>query len=276
MNDRETILETLLDAARAASEVVMRVYAEADVGAELKAPGDPVTRADREANQLLVDSLAREFPSVPIVAEESPPEAFAGFGTAKSAFFVDPLDGTREFIDRVDQFAVMIGYAEEGRATVGVVVCPARGETYCGIVGKGAFVIAKGERTPIRVGDVATLEAARIAVSRSHRSKDVEARLALLMSPHHVPMGSAGVKGAFVASQKIDVYAHPTGSPMKLWDACAPEAIVRAAGGVFTDTRGRPFDYRGPVAQGDGCLAANPVLHAEAVRRLAGAVGASS
>lgn len=276
--DREVVLTKLLGAARAAAEIVMHVYGEEDVGAELKGPNDPVTRADREANALLIERLGSELPGVPIVAEESPPAAYAGFGASPCALFVDPVDGTREFIDRNGEFCVMIGFAEEGRATVGVVLCPALGLTYAGAEGIGAFLVAAdGTRTRIHVAATARLEDARCAISRSHRSEAVDAGLARLGVRELVPTGSAGVKGSRVAAGQLDVFAHPSQGAMKLWDACAPDAVIRAAGGVLTDARGRPFDYRGATAQGQGILAANPVLHAEAIRRLtnadAGAAG---
>lgn len=267
---RSEVFSRLLDAARAAAEVVMRVYADEDVGAELKGPNDPVTRADREANALLLERLSRELPGVPIVAEESDPAEYAGFASARAALFVDPVDGTREFIAKNGEFAVMVGYAEEGRATVGVVLCPALGKTYGGIVGEGAFLVDDADRrTPIRVAPATELSLARVAVSRFHRSSDVDAKLARLGAKELVPVGSAGLKGVKVASAELELYAHPSGSPVKLWDACAPDAIVRAAGGVLTDGAGVPFDYRGAAAQGRGTVAGNPVLHAEAVRRFA-------
>lgn len=269
MSERAAVLAILLEAAREAAVVVMRVYAEADVGMELKGPNDPVTRADKEANALLLDRLSRALPGMPIVAEESDPSTFAGFGSADRVLFVDPVDGTREFIDRNGEFAVMIGYAEGGAAAAGVVLCPALGETYVGVVGEGAFVIdASGSKRPIHVSALADLAAARCAVSRFHRSKTVDAKLTALGVRELVPTGSAGVKGVRVANASLDIYAHPSQGAIKLWDTCAPDAIVRAAGGLFTDATGRAFDYRGPLAQGAGMLAANPVLHAEAVRRM--------
>src|SRR5262249_15917526 len=86
-----------------------------------------------------------------------------------------------------------------------------------------------------------------------------------------VPVGSSGIKGVKVASGELQVYAHPSRGPVKLWDACAPDAIARAAGALYTDSTGRPFDYRGAVSQGGGrTLAAHPMLHAEALRVCAG------
>ncbi|HVJ93020.1 MAG TPA: 3'(2'),5'-bisphosphate nucleotidase CysQ, partial [Labilithrix sp.] len=232
-------------------------------------PNDPVTTADKEANALLLDRISRDFPGVPIVAEESDPATFAGFQTAPYAFFVDPLDGTRDFIAKNGEFATMIGFAEAGVATVGVVDCPGIGETYGAAAGVGAFRIENGVRTPIFVATTADLASCRCAVSRFHRGGAVEKRLAALGVKELVPTGSAGIKGVRVASGAMDMYAHPSGSPVKLWDACAPDAIVRAAGGLYTDATGRPFDYRGALAQNEGTLAANATLHAEALRRFA-------
>jgi 3'(2'), 5'-bisphosphate nucleotidase len=264
--DRAEILAKFLDAANAAAAVVMRVYRESDVGVEMKGPDDPVTRADHEANALLLDRLGRDFPGIPIVAEESAPPAFEG---AAAALFVDPVDGTREFIAKNGEFAIMIGFAEHGIATVGVVDCPALGEVFAAAQGLGAFRTADGMRRPIRVSsrDIASC---RCAVSRSRRDASVQAKLARIGAHELVPMGSAGIKAARVASGELDLYAHPSGDPVKLWDACAPDAIVREAGGIFTDAEGKPFDYRGPLAQGSGTLAGSLSLHAEALRRLRG------
>lgn len=268
MIDRQEVLAKLLDAARAAAEVVMRIYVQADVGAELKGPDDPVTLADKAANALLVERLGRDFPGVPIVAEESDPSTFAGFADAPCALFVDPVDGTRDFIAKNGEFAVMIGFAEAGVATVGVVDCPALGEVYGAALGSGAFRITNEGRSPVHVSNTSDLAEARAAVSRFHQSEATAARLKSLGVRELVKTGSAGVKGIRIASGALDIYAHPADNLVKLWDACAPEAIVRAAGGVWTDGQGRSFDYRGPLAQNAGTLAANPTLHAEALRRL--------
>lgn len=276
---RAELLERLLSAAQAAGEIVMRVYAEEDVGAELKGPNDPVTRADREANVLLLEHLTRDFPGIPIVAEESDPALFQGFGDAPAAFFVDPVDGTREFIAKNGEFCVMIGYAEEGRATAGIVLLPALGQTYLGAEGLGAFVIdSRGTRTPVHVSNETSLTNCRVAVSRFQRSKSLDAKLTALGAKELVTVGSAGLKGVKVASGELEMFAHPSQGRVKLWDACAPDAIVRAAGGILTDARGVPFDYRGQVDQGQGLLGSNSNLHAQAVERfrLAGSSESSS
>lgn len=261
--------QVMLEAARAASELVLRIYREPDLGVTWKGPADPVTRADKEANALLLDRLGRALPGVPIVAEESDPEDFAGFGEAREALFVDPIDGTREFIERNGEFAVMVALAEEGAARASVIVCPAFDLAYVGIVGVGAHRIgADGVVTPIHVSPITDLASARCAVSRSHRSPTLDGALSALGCKGLVPIGSAGLKGVRVAEAAVDVFAHPSGHAVKLWDAAAPDALVRAAGGVLTDAKGTPFDYRGPYTQGSGVLAANAELHAAALAAL--------
>jgi 3'(2'), 5'-bisphosphate nucleotidase len=266
---REEWLTKLLDTARAASEIVMRIYGEPDPGTEYKSAGDPVTRADKEANALILERLGRDFPGVPIVAEESDPATFKGFETSSLTFFVDPLDGTRDFIARNGEFCVMIGVAEEGRATIGVVLCPAiaRG-AYLGAEGVGAFLVREdGSRETLKVSSMDNIARVRCAVSRFHRSKSVDAKLQALECKELIPVGSSGIKGIQVASATLELYAHPSRGFVKLWDACAPEAIVRAAGGVYTDAKGRDFNYRGSVSQGTGTVAGNPEIHAQAIRK---------
>ena len=95
----------------------------------------------------------------------------------------------------------------------------------------------------------------------------MDAKLSSLACKELVPVGSSGIKGVLVANGALQLYAHPSRGKVKLWDACAPDAIVRVAGGVFTDAKGVPFNYSGPVAQGQGTLAGNATVHAEALRK---------
>ncbi len=141
MKDLARAAEVALAAAREAADLVMRVY-ETPFEVQYKAKDDPVTRADRESNALLCDRLGHAFPGVPVVAEESEASAYAGFAQADAAWFVDPLDGTREFVARNGEFSVMIGLAVKGRAVIGVIVAPAWGRAFFGVVGDRAWEVA--------------------------------------------------------------------------------------------------------------------------------------
>ena len=257
--DREKALGTALGIAREAAQGIARVYAGA-FEVELKGEDDPVTRADREANALICAELAHAYPGVPIVAEESDAASYAGFSSAPAAWFVDPLDGTRDFVARNGEFAVMIGLAEGGRSVLGVLVLPAIGRSFVGAEGIGAFEVgANGARSAIEVGRRAELRGASVLVSRSRRATDAEAKLAEL-GVVTLPCGSAGVKAARVACGEADLYVAP-GNAGKLWDACGPEAIVRAAGGTWVTARGERFDYaREEITCSQGIVTGNAAL----------------
>ena len=242
--NRSEELEAMLAIAREASAIVARVYAT-DFAVDYKGPADPVTQADREANALICSRLAEVFGPVPVVAEESDESEFAGWVGAPRVFFVDPLDGTLEFVAKNGDFVVMIGLAEEGRAVAGVVMAPALGTAWIGGVGVGAFEIAPaGARTPIRVSETNDLASASMVISRSHQSDGMRRVIDSLGITKIAPVGSAGLKAAHVADGRADVYLQP-GRAGKRWDCCAPEAIVVAAGGVFTDAHGEAFGYGG-------------------------------
>lgn len=268
LNDRE--IAELLRIARAASALVMEVYAT-PFTVELKGPGDPVTLADRQANALICRELEASFPGEPILAEESVPEdagEIAAIAARPRVFFVDPVDGTREFADRNGEFAVMIGLAAAGRAALGVLVMPTTGDALVGWSpdgageGGGAFLEpAGGGRRPLRVSDVSDPSRATAMISRSHPHPATRALLDRLGVARAVACGSVGVKVARVVSGAADLYVH-TGIGAKRWDTCAPEAVLRGAGGRFSDLAGEPIDYASAdlVLRG-GLVATNGALH---------------
>jgi 3'(2'), 5'-bisphosphate nucleotidase len=260
-----TLLDTLLDIAEEASVIIRGVY-ETKFVVEFKGPQDPVTEADKRANELIVSRLSDAFPGVPIVAEESDPASFAGYRSAERVFFVDPLDGTAEFVNRNGEFVVMIGLVEEERAVAGIVTAPALGSAWAGALGEGAFSVnAEGVRSKITVSDTARLADARVVSSRSHRGPLLERALALIGAKQVLAVGSAGLKGAHVASGIAEAYLAP-GRSGKRWDAAAVDGLLTAAGGRFTDGFGLPFDYRAPSLSNDrGIVATNLVLHEEAL-----------
>lgn len=253
--------EVALEVALEAATLVMGVYA-APFDVEFKAKDDPVTVADKESNALICHRLARAFPGIPVVAEESDPLAYAGFAASEAAWFVDPIDGTREFVARNGEFAVMIGLAEHGRATVGVIVAPAWGRAFVGVVGEGAWEVSpSGARTAIHVSSREAVAGATFLVSRWRSPDRVAGFVASLAGRPAVPHGSAGLKGVLVALGEADVYVQPGRAGMR-WDACATDALVRAAGGELTELDGAELDYRnGEIGNERGLLATNGKLH---------------
>ena len=259
--NRADELAIMLRVAREASVIIARIYAT-NFSVDYKGPADPVTQADREANTLICARLAESFGPIPIVAEESDESAFAGWVGAPRVFFVDPLDGTLEFVARNGDFVVMIGLVENGRPVAGVVVAPASGVAWAGAESLGAYEVAPdGARTPIRVTDTSLLARANVVVSRSHPSQRLQRLIERLGVEKATPRGSAGLKATDVASGRADFYLHPNQAG-KRWDTCAPEAIVSAAGGICTDASGQAIDYTGPELPNiKGFLASNGKLH---------------
>jgi len=265
-------LESLLDIVRQAAAVVMRHYASGAVAVELKGPGDPVTAADREANGLICGLLEQRFPDCAILAEESVPDdpaEMARRARSERVFYVDPLDGTREFAEHRPEFAVMLGLAVRGRAALGVMALPVEGIFLAGRVGEHAFCEHPGgARELVSVSPATELAQARVVVSRSRPPKALAAIMAKLGRGTVLHRGSVGVKVGLLAQAKADLYLH-LGTGLKAWDYCAPEAVLAAAGGELTDLGGRPLEYRATELRIErGLLASNGRLHAQALAAL--------
>jgi 3'(2'), 5'-bisphosphate nucleotidase len=224
-------------AARAAGAAAMRFYGSATATA--KADLSPVTAADHAANDVILAILRDFFPDDAILSEESA-DSDARLA-ARRVWIVDPLDGTKEFLAQNGEFSIMIGLAIEGRAVAGVVYLPAIDVLYAAAEGKGAWVEREGKREPLLRG-AAELSALRLVGSRSHADPLVERLQHALGITDVTPCGSVGVKCTRIAHDQRDLYLHPV-PHLKEWDTCAPEAILREAGGTVTDCRGEPLRY---------------------------------
>jgi 3'-phosphoadenosine 5'-phosphosulfate (PAPS) 3'-phosphatase len=349
-------LEVAVEAVLAGGREVMRRYRGRDPAeVEEKAPGDPVTEADREADRTIVRTLRRLRPGEPVLSEEGgggEEGAVAGGDDDPGdghLWVVDPLDGTKEFLARNGEFAVMVGLAVAGGARLGAVYRPDPGVLWFGSAAGGAWRARLREDRRVRGGDDGAeadrgggdgaaaaderirglaretggadavergpadpvdarggsgegeseddgedaepeveglgdfrrpvpLDVApgagpvRIVHSRSHRPEGLETLAGALGETELVPSGSAGLKCALVASGGADLYVHPV-PYLKEWDTCAPEAVLRGAGGRVTDCRGERLRYgKADPSQPAGLFAARPEVWeraAEAVARLA-------
>jgi len=229
---------------------------------------EPVTQADRVANQLIVDRLATEFPDDGILAEES---VDTKQRLEKSrVWMVDPLDGTNGFIDGNGDFAVQVGLAREGECVVGVVYQPLTGVLYRAVVGGGTWIERPDRETErATVSTKKDLKQMRLAASRSHRSPRMSKVVERLGFKEEIQRGSVGIKIGLLVEQQCDVYIHL--SPRtKQWDTCAPQLILTEAGGKLTDLFGRPLSYNVPEVQNrNGLVASNSVGHDEIIGTLA-------
>jgi 3'(2'), 5'-bisphosphate nucleotidase len=178
-------------------------------------------------------------------------------------WIVDPLDGTAEFIARNGEFVIMIGLADEGEPVVGVVYQPIDDVLFAAARGQGAFVEEFGEQRPLRVSESRELRKFRLVVSRSHRPALVDTVISRMGLQRERSIGSVGLKIGLIARGQAEFYVHPNPGT-KEWDTCAPDTIVREAGGKMTDCWNRPLRYnRENVRNRFGVLASNGVSHEE-------------
>ena len=250
MTDADTrgLVAALLPAVLAAARVEM-AYFDGEMTVERKADASPVTAADQEAEAILLAALERSAPGIPVVAEE---QVAAGRVPAVSDtfFLVDPLDGTREFIERRPEFTINIGLVRDRRPVLGVVYAPASQRFYLGL-GPGQAFQARIDPADAEVGiddcglsPISTREPdpSRLVVldSRSHRSAETEALLARYDVAKTTHIGSS-LKFCLIAAGEGDLY--PRLGPTCEWDTAAAHAVLAAAGGSVTTLDGAPLVY---------------------------------
>jgi len=268
MYDRE--LQITCELARAAGAAILEHY-EGPIKVEQKNYDDdvePVTQADRIANELIVTGLKRVFPNDGILAEES---VDTKRRLQKSrVWMVDPLDGTNGFIDGNGDFAVQIGLAEEGQCVLGVVYQPLTGVLYRAVHGDGTWLERpQFEPERVHVSDKKIPSEMRLAASRSHRSSRMNKVVALFGFRDEVQRGSVGIKVGLLVEKQCDVYIHLS-ARTKQWDTCAPEVILTEAGGRVTDLFGYPLNYNVPDVQNrNGLVASNGAAHDQLIETLA-------
>jgi 3'(2'), 5'-bisphosphate nucleotidase len=248
---RDPLLDVALRAAIAGGEAAMRVYAD-PFEVTQKDDKTPVTEADLASERVIIAMLQAAYPDIPIVSEETVPEA--GFESPAARFWlVDPLDGTREFVARNGEFAVLVGLVEHGRPVLGVVHGPAIGVTYTAH-GPGTAMRRHGGGAfePIRARPPGA-DGIVVVHSRSHENSR---RLAEYFEGRPVverrKCGSA-LKFGVLAAGDADLYPR-FGTTME-WDTAAGQAVLEAAGGHVLDFAGAPLAYGKPGLKNDGFVA---------------------
>lgn len=263
-------LEIATSLAREAGGAILEFY-DGPLEVQQKNDADdfePVTQADKVANDLIVQRLSREFPNDGILAEES---VDTDRRLSKSrVWMIDPMDGTSGFIAGNGDFAVQIGLTENHECVLGVVYQPLTGVLYRAVIGQGTFI--ERREIPIERASVSSrssLSEIRLAASRSHRSPRMNKVVSTLGFKEEIRRGSVGIKVGLIVEQQCDVYIHL--SPRtKQWDTCAPQIVLTEAGGKLTDLFGDPLKYNVPDLQNrNGLIASNSASHNAVVQKLA-------
>ena len=252
--EAERALAAAVDAARAAGRIALDYFRKAKLEVLTKADNTPVTRADREAEEAIVEILRSAFPAHGFLGEE-----FGARGERGARWIIDPIDGTKNFVRRLPIWATLIALEEQGEITVGVIHNPVSGELYTARRGGGAFL--NGE--PIHVSRIARLESASLlhAGLGLVRKTPYWEGLVRLVDATERQRGFGDYLGyTLVGDGRAEIYLEVD---LKPWDLAPCKLLVEEAGGRFTDLAGHPTIYTGTA------LATNGHLHAAVLSLLA-------
>jgi len=237
--DLKTLIEPLVELAEAAGTAILEVYST-DFDVQSKEDESPLTQADLASHRRISAGLASLTPDIPVISEESGLPAFDERRRWSRYWLIDPLDGTKEFVNRNGEFTVNIALIENGVPVLGIVYVPVQGKTYIGCRGHGAERREDGRNGErIRVADKSATPV-RVVGSRSHRGKSLDAYLDRLGEHDMVPMGSS-LKFCVVAEGGADIY--PRLGPTSEWDTAAAQAVVEQAGGRVVTLDGKSMKY---------------------------------
>lgn len=254
----EPLLLDAIEITQAAGKAIMGYYRDAFSVSE-KSPDNPVTDADLAADRLLRQRLGQLLPEAGWLSEETVdnPERTS----KRYSWVVDPLDGTKEFVMGIPEFAVSVGLVDEGLPVLAVVLNPATGELFTAAKGQGTRLNGR----PVAASDSDSLSGARIDASRSERKRGEFAPFEGVVQLR--TMGSIAYKLARVAAGQTD--ATWSRGPKNEWDICAGALLVWESGGQCTDLSDRPLRFNQLFPKVNGIIADNGRLHQQVVSALA-------
>jgi 3'(2'), 5'-bisphosphate nucleotidase len=261
MSDSQ-LLEEIIGVAIAAGRAIDEIY-RGDFAVHHKADESPVTAADHASEALIIERLATLAPRIPVVAEEAVAAGHVPI-IDREFFLVDPLDGTKEFVQRRGEFTVNIALVRGGVPVLGVVYAPAVSRLFAGnVTAKMAMQIAQhpndpqlAERQSISVRHP-PLKGLTAVASRSHRTPETDSYLARYPVSDIVSVGSS-LKFCLVASGEADLY--PRLGPTMEWDTAAGQAVLLAAGGSVIAMDGSPLRYGKPEFRNSSFIAGGLVV----------------
>jgi 3'(2'), 5'-bisphosphate nucleotidase len=256
----DPILERLIEIARFAGADILRIYEHEEIEVQNKEDESPLTQADNAAHQAITTGLKESFPEEHIISEEGPSFDIKVRQNWRSFWLVDPLDGTKEFINKNGEFTVNIARITDKKPDMGVVFAPALGLMYYGAVGEGAWKqqgTGEPQSLPVHPLDKQPKRAMR---SRSHQKPEEEEMLNHLGVEDTVIAGSS-LKFAQVAEGLAEVY-YRHGNTME-WDTAAGEAVILAAGGAVLTPEG-PLSYNKEDLKNPSFLCVGPGVQLEA------------
>lgn len=270
MKDLQEILVIAREVGWGAADILQSYYhgtvKDSNLDVQYK-QNEPVTVADIATSQYILERLQAALGNEDFayISEETY-KSQQSKNHSKWVWIIDPLDGTRDFIDKTGDYAIHIALVEETRPVLAVVVVPEAEKLYFATKGGGTFVETRNASTPLQLSlglDTQRIEDLTLVVSRSHRNQRLNYLLQNLSCKNQKAIGSIGCKVAAIVEQQADIYISLSGkSAPKDWDLAAPELILTEAGGKFTHFDGSLLRYNtDDINQWGGLLASNGQYH---------------
>lgn len=245
MNFSHENIEDILGVLRLAGDAIMQYYKLGSVDTIYKKDNSPVTIADTTANDIICDFLTKKYPDIPIISEERPLVDFEIRKHWQYLWLVDPLDGTKEFLNKTDEFTINLALVKDGQAIAGFIHLPAFGSMYYAVKDHGAYEVRDQFRTSLQVNKISLIQSElRVVSSRSYTDERTNAYISVLDNPTIVKLGSA-LKFVAIAKGEADYY--PRMIHIMEWDTAAGQVIIEEAGGHLVEAAsGLPLVYNKP------------------------------
>ena len=239
----EKDFESLKETVFAAGKAILEVYSKADQGIEIKDDDSPVTEADLESNRIINEGLLSLEKQYPIVSEENDAWLPEDRAALKTSWLIDPLDGTKEFINKNGEFAICVALIHEGSPVIGIVYAPVVNQFFYARKGRGAFLQIGDELYPIEADELSLKSSnLRVGISRSHLNEQNDSYIQQFKNPILIPRGSI-LKITDIACGQLDMYPR-VDSKTSEWDIAAGHIILEEAGGQVLDlATNEPLKY---------------------------------
>lgn len=237
----EEYIEKLIEISREAGKAIMDIY-NTDFKVATKQDKSPLTEADMISHKIISTSLFKLTPKIPVLSEESSNISLSERSKWDKYWLIDPLDGTKEFINKNGEFTTNIALIEENKPTFGIIFSPVLDEIYWGSSNEGSFMLRGDSMNDIKKIQVSEQSntSVKIVTSRSHPSNDLSNLIEKIEAHEIIQIGSS-LKFCLIAQGKADLY--PRLGPTSEWDIAAGHAILKFAGGIIKILSGTEPEY---------------------------------
>ncbi|MDH2997649.1 3'(2'),5'-bisphosphate nucleotidase CysQ [Pasteurellaceae bacterium LFhippo2] len=240
LNLNQAIIDKVLEITYQAGKHLQDFYARS-VEIQIKDDQTPVTEADLFISQFMIDNLRLLTPDIPVLSEEASKIPLSERSQWQQYWIIDPLDGTQQFINRTDQFSIMIGFVQNNQPIFGIIHAPTLNKTYVAMQGQGAYLIEKGQKINLTPNCKDPSETHRLLITTGSSNRKITKNVHNAYQVELLVYGSSSLKAGLVAEGKADCYVRlgDTGE----WDTAAAEVLLAETGGKIFDIDFQPLTY---------------------------------